>query len=821
MWKTLLCQDANDSDQEQQPEPTPPVGAIMSPPSPQRAGRALVPSKHDSESESEQSEPEPSALSCQSQTRTTPAPPTLTIDHSATVEHRSDDSQEAELTPTTVIPNSVQVDEPSSIIVPTRCPPGTTTESTSTTSSGQEQAHPDVEPSNKTTDTAPSLGPASPSKSQLRASSPLLAKLQTRASSSSSSSSSSPAVVSHTLTPPTPVDSPARLQTHRWPIENAHTLHSPLNKTSLLPTDALREEPASDPSTQSTTSDSSSRAARGPPTPSMPRRSSSGASGSSSTARNYKETLNAYAVEDEDGVRSVNQYVLGKDKKGSLGKGSYATVERATDRETGVEYAMKEFSKRRLRQIAASEQARRERMAGGGRGRGRGRGRGGSPMVSKRACTQDFDDKQGSDNLDLVRTEIAIMKKVKHPCIATIHEVLDVTSDDALLIVMELCAGGPIMRIEAGKKTDPMPLDEARRVFQQLVLGTSILMEQVCGRMAHSLLGVDLAGVAYLHHNHIIHRDIKPDNCLFMADKRSVKLIDFGISKFTAETGDKLDAKGSPAYMPPELLGAGTVQHDHEREQEQGGADRSQTVRHRQDVHGYASDVWSLGEFDRSIVEDSVRVANLIHVFLGVTLYALVTGGLPFDDADATELFHQIKNVNPTYPSHLPTTLQHLLSRMLEKDLHQRICIGEIWDDPWTNQEGEDRLVPYEENCVDLEEPTREEVERALNVYRASTFLAMSVVAKLKGKRRVSQDSSRRATSVDEGDSDKGASANTGLNGSSNGGAEGGRTPTPGTPTQASSLVSSPAESPGLEESEDPKGLEGFVKGAKIVKKGE
>ncbi|SGY51090.1 BQ5605_C001g00959 [Microbotryum silenes-dioicae] len=851
MWKTLLCQDANDdSDQEQQPEPTPSAGVIMSPPSSQRAGREL-----DSASESE-SEPS-SALSSQSQTtRTTSslAPPTLTIDHSATVEHRSDDDQEAELTPATtmIIPNSVQVDEPSSMIVPTRCPPVITTESTSTstTSSGQEQAHnPDVETTNKTTDTAPSLGPSSSSKNQLRASSPLLTKLQTPASSSSSSSSSSPAVVSHTLTPPTPVDSPARLQTLRWPIENVHTFKSPLNKSSLLPTDALREEPASDPSIQSPTSDSSSRAARGPATHSTPRRSTSGASGSSSPARNYKETLNAYAVEDEDGVRSVNQYLLGKDKKGSLGKGSYATVERATDRETGVEYAMKEFSKRRLRQIAASEQARRERMAGGGRGRGRGRGRGGSAMVSKRACTQDFDDKQGSDNLDLVRelevgiafelgdialvadllvwrgigTEIAIMKKVKHPCIATIHEVLDVTSDDALLIVMELCAGGPIMRIEAGKKTDPMPLDEARRVFQQLVLGTSILMEQVCGRMARFLLGGDLEGVAYLHHNRIIHRDIKPDttaitDCLFMADKRSVKLIDFGISKFTAETGDKLDAKGSPAYMPPELLGAGAGQ---QREQEQGGPDRSQAVRHRQDVHGYAGDIWSLGEFVRSLVEDWVRVANLIHVFLGVTLYALVTGGLPFDDADATELFHQIKNVNPTYPSHLPTTLQHLLSRMLEKDLHQRICIGEIWDDPWTNQEGEDRLVPYEENCVDLEEPTREEVERALNVYRASTFLAMSVVAKLKGKRRVSQDSSRRATSVDEGDSDKGASANTGSNGSSNGGAEGGRTPTPGTPTQASSLVSSPAESPGLEEAEDLKGLEGFAKWAKIVEKGE
>lgn len=48
-----------------------------------------------------------------------------------------------------------------------------------------------------------------------------------------------------------------------------------------------------------------------------------------------KETLNAYESDGgEGGMRSVNQYVL----KGELGRGSYATVERACDRETGIEY---------------------------------------------------------------------------------------------------------------------------------------------------------------------------------------------------------------------------------------------------------------------------------------------------------------------------------------------------------------------------------------------------------------------------------------------------------------------------------------------------
>jgi serine/threonine protein kinase len=77
----------------------------------------------------------------------------------------------------------------------------------------------------------------------------------------------------------------------------------------------------------------------------------------------------------------------------------------------------------------------------------------------------------GPDNLDLVRTEVAIMKKVDHPNIASVHEVIDVTSDDALLIVMELCRGGPIMKLKDGEKVDPYPEEKVRDIFRQLTLG--------------------------------------------------------------------------------------------------------------------------------------------------------------------------------------------------------------------------------------------------------------------------------------------------------------------------------------------------------------
>lgn len=109
------------------------------------------------------------------------------------------------------------------------------------------------------------------------------------------------------------------------------------------------------------------------------------------------------------------------------------------------------------------------------------------------------------------------MKKVDHPNLASVHEVIDVTSDDALLskfsvlrepslsrtfmltlvpdqqsvrplkawesnhddkadafmarTVMELCHGGPILKIKDGEDATPYSEEEARQIFRQLVLG--------------------------------------------------------------------------------------------------------------------------------------------------------------------------------------------------------------------------------------------------------------------------------------------------------------------------------------------------------------
>lgn len=103
-----------------------------------------------------------------------------------------------------------------------------------------------------------------------------------------------------------------------------------------------------------------------------------------------------------------------------------------------------------------------------------------------------------------------------------------------------------------------------------------------------------------------------------------------------------------------------------------------------------------------------------------------------------------LRKKSPQIPSKISKSLRTLLLRMLDKDSSTRVTAAELWDDPWVTDEGAQPLIPYEDNCIEFAEPTQADLDRALNSLRASTFIAMSVVAKLKGM--VSCDTSGRAS---------------------------------------------------------------------------
>ncbi len=181
--------------------------------------------------------------------------------------------------------------------------------------------------------------------------------------------------------------------------------------------------------------------------------------------KDIKETLDAKITED-GGQRILNQYILLK----QLGSGSYGVVFLAEDTENNRKVAIKECSKSKLRK-------QKQTQSGAIGGRGRGRGRGGTRRVTVSRPAQQ----PSANPIDLVRGEIAILKKLDHRNVVKLFEVLDDPSQvrkpklpnqqDSLFMVFELCEKGTVLNINMDQAVTPLSIKDARSVFQQLFLG--------------------------------------------------------------------------------------------------------------------------------------------------------------------------------------------------------------------------------------------------------------------------------------------------------------------------------------------------------------
>jgi [calcium/calmodulin-dependent protein kinase] kinase len=206
----------------------------------------------------------------------------------------------------------------------------------------------------------------------------------------------------------------------------------------------------------------------------------------------------------------------------------------------------------------------------------------------------------------LIKEEIAIMKKLNHHNLVSLIEVLDDPTEDSLYMVMEMCKKGVIMKVGLEERADPYDDEHCRCWFRDLILG-----------------------IEYLHAQGIVHRDIKPDNCLLTNDD-VLKVVDFGVSEMFEKDSDMFTAKsaGSPAFLPPELC---VVKHG--------------------DVSGKATDIWSMG----------------------VTLYCLRYGKLPFEKQSIFELYDSIRGDSPVCEDEANEEFKDLMGRILEKDPEKRI----------------------------------------------------------------------------------------------------------------------------------------------------
>ncbi|ESO02651.1 hypothetical protein HELRODRAFT_66187 [Helobdella robusta] len=158
-----------------------------------------------------------------------------------------------------------------------------------------------------------------------------------------------------------------------------------------------------------------------------------------------------------------------------------------------------------------------------------------------------------------------------------------------------------------------------------------------------------VSAVQYCHKKLILHRDLKAENLLMDGDF-NIKIADFGFSNEFSH-GSKLDTFcGSPPYAAPELF--------------QG----------RKKYDGPEVDVWSLG----------------------VILYTLVSGSLPFDGQNLKELRERVLRGKYRIPFYMSTDCENLLRKMLAINPSKRSNLEAIMNDPWMNIGYEnDKLVPY------------------------------------------------------------------------------------------------------------------------------
>ncbi|OQS02759.1 kinase [Thraustotheca clavata] len=155
-----------------------------------------------------------------------------------------------------------------------------------------------------------------------------------------------------------------------------------------------------------------------------------------------------------------------------------------------------------------------------------------------------------------------------------------------------------------------------------------------------------LAGVGYAHNQHICHRDLKLENILLQNknDLNSVKIADFGLSDFYRPGALAKTTCGSISYLPPEVF-RGTSNA------------------------GPPLDVWSLG----------------------VILFAIVCGRLPFEGTDLkgtnrpreNVIRNRIMRAQFKLDEHLSPDVTDLITRMLKLDPVERATIPEIFSHPW------------------------------------------------------------------------------------------------------------------------------------------
>jgi len=313
--------------------------------------------------------------------------------------------------------------------------------------------------------------------------------------------------------------------------------------------------------------------------------------------------------------------------------------------------------------------------------------------------------------LQQVEREIALMKKLSHPNLVRLYEVIDSPETDDLYMVLEYMPLGEILTFRDENGTFKRSESLQHKQIDGLIDDGHFDEEHA------ALYIVDiLHGLAYLHQHHICHRDIKPENIL-LSDRGIAKLGDFGVSHIfeeeNAENHSQRRVSGAVAGSEETSTkgiwrtetansSASSVssseeteenpffltRHDYDSAYDMGRMAGSGILTKTEGTwcfwspemcngsnsagfSGYAADMWAVG----------------------VCLYIFVTGKLPFYNTVPLDLFEMIANCDVQYSGlGLSDPLVDLMRSCLEKDPNKRAGVGDCLRHPFLKKAREQRI---------------------------------------------------------------------------------------------------------------------------------
>ena len=139
--------------------------------------------------------------------------------------------------------------------------------------------------------------------------------------------------------------------------------------------------------------------------------------------------------------------------------------------------------------------------------------------------------KMDTSDIELMRTEIEILKICQHPNIIRLYDIFE--NIDYIYIIMEYCPGGDLFSYLEKRKFH-IPEERA-----------AVIMNKMCEAVFYfqSYFGV-------------IHRDLKPENVLMTSegDDGDIRILDFGLSKISTPNEKCIEPYGTLTYCAPEII---------------------------------------------------------------------------------------------------------------------------------------------------------------------------------------------------------------------------------------------------------------------------